>query len=260
MSQQQRQKNSQHFSWQLAPEMSLPPFKNHKNQQQRSTWEDSKWYHRPPVAVWPRCSLFFKSAHLSDSVFSAWIPYWRSGQGHSIKNWSDLNLSLMSGPARLFLKTINPYLIDPYIFFWRHLFIHLIINWCLIGQISYWQQPLNLSVSVWPVFAYLSNIDVKTWQEMAVGQCALPCTCVFCLCSPEPSTAWRNAKFIRLACPHRLSHIFCRDLEWWAMGHYRRAALIYQSAALGGKIHLEMWLLKLPSAALSSKLPKFSVS
>ena len=127
-----------------------------------------------------------------------------------------------AGWPACFLKPLTDILLTHISIFWRHLYIQYISTDVLLVRFPVGSKPLTCLCQLWPVFAYLSNIDVKTWQEMAVGQCALPCTCVFCLCSPEPSTtAWRNAKFIRLACPHRLSHIFCRDLEWWAMGHYR---------------------------------------
>ena len=134
---------------------------------------------------------------------------------------------------------------------------HVSIADLLISKNKIFEPTSQLAtVSMWFLFAYLSYWDVKTWSGQSLQYSAslwtfkwrlqakfirllhsqLPTQALIlyilylCLCG---SFKWRNAKFIKLACLRQLTHIFCRDLELWAMGHYRRRAWFITSAALG---------------------------
>ena len=80
---------------------------------------------------------------------------------------------------------------------------------------------------------------------MSVRVCIMSCYALVC------KRGRRNVKFIRLACPHAVAHIFCTDPELWAMGHYRPPTWFISLRPLQGEIHLEI-ALKNASQARSS--------
>ena len=86
---------------------------------------------------------------------------------------------------------------------------------------------------------------------MSVRVCIMLCYALVC------KRGWRNVKFIRLACPHAVAHIFCTDPELWAMGHYRPPTWFISLRPLVGEIHLEIALKNASQARSPSiSLPK----
>ena len=71
---------------------------------------------------------------------------------------------------------------------------------------------------------------------MSVRVCITLCYALVC------KRGWHNVKFIRLACPHAVAHIFCTDPELWAMGHYRPPTWFISLRPLVEEIHLEIAL------------------
>ena len=101
-------------------------------------------------------------------------------------------------------------------------------------------QLLRCQDMVWSLLQCSASLWAFKWRKLNLYYGFYIHTCpphrllyiilYLCLCG---SSKWSNAKFIKLACLRQLTHIFCRDLELWAMGHYRRRTWFITSAALG---------------------------